>query len=103
MDMLSGEFVASLVTVSVPVSWVPSDVGVNFTLNVVVPFAASGIEPDGGLVSTKSAFPANEAALIVTVVLPVFVIVTGSVWLVVSGTLPKAKLMGLADIVMVPA
>jgi hypothetical protein len=98
---LSGEFVASLVIPRVAVSCVPADVGVNCTLNVVVPFGARGIEPVGWLVRTKSVFPATDAALIVTVAFPVFVIVVVSVVLVFTSKFPKGRLVGAADNVLI--
>jgi hypothetical protein len=75
MDMLSGEFVASLVIDRLLESG-PTAEGANCTLNVVVAFAARTYGSAGPLLTVKLG-SGDEAAEIVIFAFPVFVIVTG--------------------------
>ena len=92
--MVAGEFVALLTTETLPVT-LPAAVGANVTLRVAAWLAARV----SGRVKPLPLNPAPETFTceMVTLELPLFVSVTVCVLLVPTNTLPKLKLVGLAE------
>jgi len=88
-ETLAGEFVASLVTVSVALNDVDA-FGVNEILRVILPPAATETGSDGD--SKAKYLVEMEAPLIVTAFSPGFVAVTVKVLVVFGVTFPKSRL-----------
>jgi hypothetical protein len=92
-EMLIGEFVALLVTVTVPET-AAVDAGVNLTVSAAVcpaPIVCPADTPD-----ELNPAPVALTVPIITVELPLFVSVTGCELLLPIATLPKIKLVELA-------
>jgi len=88
-ETVAGEFVASLVMVSVALNDVAA-FGVNETLRVVLPPAATETGSIGD--ARAKYFVVTEAPLMVTAFSPEFVAVTVRVFVVFGATLPKSRL-----------
>ena len=93
MEMVAGELVALLATVTTPVV-LPVDVGAKETFNAAV-CPGARVVPDDTLLELKPA-PEMLTPAIVTLELPEFVRVTPSVLIAPVSIFPKLKLAGLA-------
>jgi hypothetical protein len=96
---LVGEFVALLATLNAPLA-APIAVGANFTVYCTLNVGARTAGYNGWLTMLKPV-PVADAELIAPGWLPIFVIVTVSVLLWFTTTLPKARLPGLAETTIV--
>jgi hypothetical protein len=93
-----GEFVASLVTVSVALA-TPITVGMNFTMNCLVSPGCTVVGNDEGEKMEKPG-PVMEAALMVTLSFPVLIKSTVAALSWFSSTFPKARLADAAESVI---
>lgn len=90
-EMLAGEFVALLATLTVPET-APAVVGLNMTVKVAVSFGATVTAP---MALAVKPVPLVVTPEIVTLEFPLFVSVTPSELLAFTLTLPKLRLPGL--------